>query len=102
MSTFKTIGLIKLSIKDICLQEKENVDSLEKSIGCYIKINHKVFDIILFNKKEPTICHLILKRQDDIEILLKNVKKNGLDYGQISLDLSRMQFEDNKKSITEW
>ena len=102
MSNFKAIGLVKLSIKDIVLQDNEKAESLEKSIGCYIKINQKIFDIILFNKKEPTICNLIIKRQDEIEILLKNVKKNGLDYGQIFLDYSKMPFEDNKLTMTEW
>lgn len=102
MSNFKAIGLVKLSIKDIVLQDKENAELVEKSIGCYIKINQKIFDIILFNKKEPTICNLIIKRQDEIDIILKNVKKNGLDYGQIFLDYSKMQFENNKLSMTDW
>lgn len=100
MSNFKTIGLIKLSIKDLVLEE--NHETLEKSVGCYIKINQKVYDIVLFNKKEPSLCNLIVKRQDEIEILFKNVKKSGVDYGLISVDLVSLCPQGTKTNKTEW
>ncbi len=99
MTTKKNFGLIKLFINDISLcEEKENQDFNEKNIGCYVKINEKVFDIIVFNKKEPTTCNLIVKRNDLIEILFKNTKKNGFDYGQATIDLALL---DNKP-FSQW
>ena len=107
MSAPKQIALIKFHIKDINLSlDKENIDFEGKNIGCYVKINEKVFDILLFNKKEPPFCNLIIKRNDIIEVFFKNVKKNGSDYGHITVDLNKIGLdkdEDNKKlNFSEW
>ena len=99
MSNFKAIGLIKLSMKDVVLSGGEALESLDKSLACYIKINQKVFDIVLFNRAEPAVSNLIGEKAGQIEILLKNVKRNGLDYGQIGIDLGKLE---SSSSITDW
>lgn len=93
----KSIGLVKLAIKELSLLEnKEKLDLSDKTIGCYIKINGKVFDILLYNIKEPTVCNLIVKKGDSIEISFKNMKKNGEEYGKSFIDIDSINLKGNK------
>lgn len=100
----RSIGVINLSIRDIIVpnNNEQNQENLENNISCYIKVNDKVFDIILFRKKTPTISNLILKKTENLEILFKNVKKNNEEIGKIYVDFSIFNQEKQKESFSQW
>lgn len=101
MFSFQQIGLIKLHIDQIELNQKDSAFKNGNNICCYVKVNEKLYDIIIFNSHETIISNLVVKKNDSIIIDFKNIKNKAEEYGKITIGINRFP-EQTKYNFTDW
>lgn len=101
MFSYQLIGLLKLQATKIEICDPHNPSELINTLCCYLKINDKLFDIIIFNPLEAVISNLVVKKNDFVTIVFKNLKNKSQEFGKISLEISKFP-EEQKYSFSDW